>query len=329
VRGEEPLSSEIADEVSGFTMTLYPIFQNGKYGFIREDGSIAISPQFESAMTFTEGLAGIRRDGKWGFINESGDVVIAPRFDQCRAFAHGLALVESGKSKQYIDTSGRVVISTEFHRCQSFEGDIALVIPDIHSRGDFIDRSGEIVLSGRNFLISHYSHGLINCPEGGKWGYIDRSGDFQIAPQFAFAYPFADGLAAVAPRHEKAFCFIDTQGQVAIDGEFQGAAIKFANGYCAVWDEHYGYIDRTGRLAIPYRFYYAGHFSNGLAVIKEPDSDFYGYVDESGTIAIKPSFTCADAFEGKLASVIVGEKFDSYHYGYIDRKGKYVWEPSR
>lgn len=326
---DRSLSSEITDEASGLRMTLYPIVQNRQYGFIRDDGSIAISPQFESAMTFSEGLAGIQRDGKWGFINEAGDLVIAPQFDCVRGFSHGLALVEQGKSKLFIDTSGRVIISTEFYHCYSFEGDIALVRPDIRSRGVFIDRTGEIVLSGRNFLISHFSDGLINCPEGGKWGYIDRFGEFKIAPQFAFAYPFRDGLAAVAPHHEKAFCFIDTQGQVAIEGEFQGADIKFANGYCAVWDEHYGYIDRQGRVAIPYRFYFAGHFSSGLAVIKEPDSDFYGYVDESGKIAIQPSFTCADAFEGKLASVIVGEKFDSYHYGYIDREGKYVWEPSR
>jgi hypothetical protein len=25
----------------------------------------------------------------------------------------------------------------------------------------------------------------------------------------------------------------------------------------------------------------------------------------------------------------VGEEFDSYHYGYIDRNGEYVWEPTR
>lgn len=310
-------------------MTLYPIVQNGQYGFIRGDGSIAIPPQFESAMSFTEGFAGIQRNGKWGFINDSGDVVIPPRFDSCRPFAHGLAMVVDGNAKQYVDPAGNIVISTNYYQCGSFEGDVAPVMTDICSRGAFIDRSGEVVLSGRNYLISHYSNGLINCPEDGKWGYINRLGKFKISPKYAHAFPFHDGLAAVAPHREEAFCFIDTQGQVAIEGEFQGADIRFSDGFCAVWNEHYGYIDRTGRIAIPHRFYFADHFSGGLAVIKEPDSELYGYVNESGTIAIKQSFTCADAFDGKLASVIVGKEFDSYHYGYIDRKGNYVWQPSR
>ena len=39
-------------------MLLYPIIQNSRYGYIRPDGSIAIRPQYQSAMTFSEGLAG-------------------------------------------------------------------------------------------------------------------------------------------------------------------------------------------------------------------------------------------------------------------------------
>ncbi len=177
--------------------------------------------------------------------------------------------------------------------------------------------------------MSHFSHGLINCPEEGKWGFINNRGEFEIAPQYVSACPFREGLAAVAPHCEQAFCFIDTRGRVVIEGEFSGADIGFSGNLCTVWNEHYGFIDRTGRVAIPYRFYFADHFSEGLAAVKEPGSDFYGYVNEKGTIAIAQTFTCADAFDGDLAQVIVGEEFNSYHYGYIDRTGKYVWEPSR
>jgi hypothetical protein len=280
-------------------------------------------------MTFEEGLAGIQRDGKWGFIDESGDIVIRPRFDSCQCFSCGLALVEEGESHQYIDPSGKVIIRTKFFQCNAFEEDIALVRPHIRSKGAFIDRTGRIVLSGRNYLLSHFSHGLINCPESRKWGFINREGKFVISPQYVYAHPFRDGLAAVARRRDEDFCFIDTQGRIAIDGDFHGADIGFSGNLCAVWDEHYGYIDRRGRVVIPYRFDFADHFCHGLAVIKEPDSQFYGYVNESGRIVIKQSFASADAFRGKLASVIVGEKYESYHYGYIDRRGRYVWEPTR
>jgi hypothetical protein len=311
-----------------FKTMLYPVIQNGRSGYIRRDGSVAVRPQFQSAMSFSEGFAGIQRADKWGFINLVGEIVIEPIFTSCRSFAYGLAFVEDGDSKFYIDTAGQVVFGAGFYRCGSFEGDLAPVMPDIRSSA-FIDRTGKIVLSGRNYLISHLSDGLINCPELGKWGFINVHGEFEIAPQYVSARPFREGLAAVALRRAEAFCFIDTRGQIVIEGEFNGTDIGFSGNLCAVWKKHYGFIDRSGRLAIPYRFYFAGHFSEGLAVVKEPGSKFYGYADEEGTIAIKQTFTCADAFEGDLAQVIVGEEFDSYHYGYIDRNGEYVWEPTR
>lgn len=65
-----------------------------------------------------------------------------------------------------------------------------------------------------------------------------------------------------------------------IPGEFNGSDIGFSGNLCAVWNEHYGFIDRAGRVVIPYRFDFADHFSEGLAVVKEPGSDYYGYVDE-------------------------------------------------
>jgi hypothetical protein len=308
---------------------LYPVRQNGRYGFIRRDGSVAIPPQYQSASGFSEGLAAIEHENKWGFINLAGEIVIAPQFDSCLPFSHGLAVVKDGDAQLYIGKSGQVVIRTEFYQCNSFEGTLAPVMPGIRSKGAFIDRTGTIVLQGRNYLISHLSEGLINCPEKGKWGFCNVRGVFEIAPQFEYARPFCEGLAAVAPHHDEAFCFIDTCGRVVIEGEFAGADIGFSGNRCAVWNEHYGYIDRGGRVVIPHRFYYAGHFSVGLAVVKEPDSEFYGYVDEGGAMAIAPTFTCAEPFEDGVAQVIVGEKYESFLYGYIDRYGKYVWKPTR
>jgi hypothetical protein len=280
-------------------------------------------------MSFSEGLAGVQQDDKWGFINLDGEIVIQPRYDSCTAFAHGLAVVREGESTLYIDSTGNVVIRTSFLKCNSFEGDVAPVVPASGSRGAFIDRTGKVVLSGRNYLISHLSHGLINCPEKGKWGFISIHGEFVIAPQYLSAHPFRDGLAAVARRNAEEYCFIDTGGRVVIEAKFNGADIGFSGNLCSVWNEYFGFIDRAGRLVIPYRFYFADHFSEGLAVVKEPGSDFYGYVNEEGTIAIAQMFTSAKAFEGDLARVIVGKEYDSYQYGYIDRTGEYVWEPTR
>ena len=55
----------------------------------------------------------------------------------------------------------------------------------------------------------------------------------------------------------------------------------------------------------------------------------YGYIDKTGAMTIKPIFTLADNFKDGLASVTVGKKYEEYKYGYIDKRGNYVREPTR
>ena len=81
---------------------------------------------------------------------------------------------------------------------------------------------------------------------------------------------------------------------------------------------------------IPYDFDYAGHFSQGLAVVKpKGKNQKYGYIDLQGNLVIKPVFTSASPFKNELAQIIIGNDYESYQYGYIDKRGHYVWEPSR
>ena len=44
----------------------------GKYGFYDYDGDEVIKPIYESAGTFSEGLAPVRYNGKWGYVNRKG-----------------------------------------------------------------------------------------------------------------------------------------------------------------------------------------------------------------------------------------------------------------
>jgi hypothetical protein len=92
-------------------------------------------------------------------------------------------------------------------------------------------------------------------------------------------------------------------------------------------DNKWGYIDKTGRLIIPFRFDNAGNFSEDLAavVIKERT----GYIDKTGKFIIPPQSYLGHSFSEGLAMVVVSHEnqqrpYNVFEYGYIDKTGKMV-----
>jgi hypothetical protein len=88
---------------------LFPIEQQGKWGFIDQTGKTIIPPRFNSAQEFSEGLAPVMVGGKFGFADQAGKLVIPASFSEARNFAEGLAPVGVGRKTGYIDKTGKFV----------------------------------------------------------------------------------------------------------------------------------------------------------------------------------------------------------------------------
>lgn len=86
-----------------------------------------------------------------------------------------------------------------------------------------------------------------------------------------------------------------------------------------------GYIDKTGKLAIPLQFERAKDFSEGLAAVKSNGK--WGYIDTAGRIAIPPQFQFTGDFSEGLACVGLGSQHGppDWRYGYIDKAGQFVF----
>lgn len=56
-----------------------------------------IQPQFTEAYNFFEELAPVKIDNKWGYINKNGNFVIQPQFNSAGTFSEGLAWIDSEK----------------------------------------------------------------------------------------------------------------------------------------------------------------------------------------------------------------------------------------
>jgi hypothetical protein len=150
-----------------------------------------------------------------------------------------------------------------------------------YGKWGFINKQGEWVISARYQGAHHFSEGVAGVQQYGKWGFIDHKGDWVIPAQFAQAKPFSEGLA------------------------------------CAMTDQYWGYIDRTGRWAIAPQLRAISSFSDGLALVGEESG--YVFIDQTGNRVIPAVFRRALPFAEGLAFVVQ----DNYR-GYIDRRGHWM-----
>ncbi|MDQ3818216.1 MAG: WG repeat-containing protein [Acidobacteriota bacterium] len=206
----------------------------------------------------------------------------------------------------------------------------------------FIDVKGQTVIPLQFDYARDFSEGLAAAGAGDKWGYIDETGRWAIEPKYESALPFSEGLAQVRVggqwSSEPVYLiggktsYIDRTGKVVftLPDSPLGTSYDdytFSEGLLplALSRDKYGYVDKTGRMAIEPKFDYAGDFSEGLAGVWV--GDFIGFIDRTGKFAIKPKFPIAgwgrpNSFSEGLVTVPVGEMM-----GFVDKTGKIVIAP--
>ena len=193
----------------------------------------------------------------------------------------------------------------------------------------------------------------------GKWGFIDAAGKVVIQPRFLDVGEFSEGLAKVTVLgltdedrmfERNASGFIDEGGRFLIGpgsppgyefpehrndysyGDFHDGLARFWVGDATGLG---GYIDRTGKLAIPPRYAEASDFSQGLACVSLPRLDgspfgpkLAGFIDHNGEFAIPADREyIATGFSEGLCVISVQDSEGKWHPSVIDLRGKTVVSP--
>jgi hypothetical protein len=336
---QEEIVTPIRQVIQPPSPRLYPVWVNGKTGFIDRTGKLVIPPKFGGELwmggQFSNRMARIH-------VNTAEP----PRF--CCRFG-------------YINAEGRVIVEPQYWEAKDFSEELAAVLVD--DRWGYIDKEGRMVLGPKWIAADSFSEGLAAVYEDGVGqGYIDRTGQMVIRLEGATAPgQFHEGMAQVVLTSEDGFGgefglgYIDRGGRLAVPGPFEKAG-DFSEGLAPVQaGGKWGYIDRTGRFAIESIYDWAGGFSEGTAVVGTGDKAWFidrsgkkvgecppqscnfheglatfesggrwGYIDRAGRVVIKPKFSEAYNFTGGIAMVILRDK----KMGYIDKAGRYVWRPT-
>ena len=139
---------------------LYPIVEDGLWGYIDHSGQIIIEPQFLSAGQFSEGFASVRLNGTYGYINKNGAFIIQPQYDVAHSFEGGQAKVYLDGKPYYIDQKGDRTFEHNFAEIQGFgANDYSLVVSKGENYG-VINKQGKLLVDTIYKQISKFSDGI-------------------------------------------------------------------------------------------------------------------------------------------------------------------------
>jgi len=130
-------------------------------------------------------------------------------------------------------------------------------------------------------------------------------------------------------RKDNRVGFIDKTGKIVIDfdrlpveawvGNFSEgfAPICFPDKPPSIYSMHCGFIDETGRIAIPPRFVLSSQFSEGLAWIRT--EALVGFINQSGKVVIELPDSFSIGFHEGFAAVKT-----QTGSGFIDKTGRFI-----
>ncbi|MBA4388326.1 MAG: hypothetical protein C0404_10120 [Verrucomicrobia bacterium] len=194
-----------ANDQSKAAVMLFPIVKDGKWGYMDQAGKVVISPQYDCAWDFSEGLACVQVGLLRGYIDAKNTMVIKPWLPWGGKFCDGRAAAQTKappwgdnlmfyvqhQAWKYINREGKIVFGDFYTRPPDFREGISIV------RG-FVDVNGRAIpCDVKPEAVGPFSEGMAAVKKDGLWGYVDHSMKLVVEPKFADAGMFGDGLAAV------------------------------------------------------------------------------------------------------------------------------------
>ncbi len=194
-----------------------------------------------------------------------------------------------------------------------------------------LDYNGkELIKTEKIVDLLGYSEGIfrVNIKYDGRvrWAIMDLKGRVTPVLFCNYLFDFSNGRAlasllvsrdTIKGEEDFRFGYINKQGRLVIPFMYKDAT-DFSEGLAFVMnDTMRGYIDTNNRLVIEMKNLAGNKFREGFADINDRNYKI-GFINKKGEIAIPLIFDVVNPFSQNLAFAIKGDTF-----GFIDKKGNY------
>ncbi len=327
-------------------------YENQKAGLKDSAGKVLLNPGYDYiyefsngfAKLYTEGQKKITEDGqkysadKYGFVDTLGKVLVDTIYNYARNFRYGYAAVNRGG----VYKTGKELVTEEVSLKKKQNAEAGKVKKSKRKKREkkgkvtyrsyynyfryfsggkygFIDSTGQEIISTQFDKVSDFSDGLVAVNIGGQWT-KEKYNDWEVFRGGNWGYADRNGKIVIAPAYHEAFDF--SEGIAAVSVKVKSKFIYNA------FDEtersakiKYYLIDRSGKVIDSLKYekvsgYYGGFMKVGNKVNNVYQ---YGYLDKTRKEAIALKYAEAGNFSEGLAVV----RFNNY-YGYIDTTGRLI-----
>lgn len=273
-----PLKTSILKELQLNKVVLFEYHKDDLIGFVNENGTIVLQPQYEEATAFYEGLSVVSRNDTVFFINKDGENPFPVTYHAAYRFQHGIAPVKRNNRWHFINRQGQV-ISRDYEEIGELSGGIYIV-----KSGDkygALNSYGQVMLELKFEKLGDFSNGIAYYTEGGKYGFVNVTGDVQ-RPLFDWISGFDAGGLAIVKTGQK-YGLINAAGEIVL-AENYDKLIRAENGiYIVVVGNNYGFYSNEGCFLSNVAYDYQGdklpeYYTNGqyLLLIKKDQKAVVG-----------------------------------------------------
>lgn len=166
----------------GFSGGYMKHYSKGRYGLMGKTGKQWMSPEFDDIKEGGENLWPVFKNGKWGYLSNKKKVTILPVYQEAGIFYEGRAWVKKfpGKNPKpesvdrygYIDHAGKMVISVQFDSTGNFHNGWAEV--KLEGKTGILGINGQYILPCLYDDIKVVKSTMIRYEKEGKLGWFNR-----------------------------------------------------------------------------------------------------------------------------------------------------------
>lgn len=344
----------------------FRIYENGLFGFIDEEGSIVIAPQYKYAEqnSFKEGLAAVRTvDGIVKFISPSNETVIdfgkiiGNRYGCCEGFREGIAecvISEEGEIKniKYVNKLGDD-LGIYIQNVEKFAATLYGCKVEIYNNEVTItNKSGNILAhtvldSDCNIQEASYVQDYIiftkNEDEDIKYGLMDIKGNVVLNAEYSFIQVLkrkgvagdSENLYFIRTNNNEPGYFVRDEGIPINDRRYDNVRSQIGRSELYVYENNrWGLLDSNFQYILQPQYAYIelGKDDVALATTYTDDGDSnYYMIDLEGNVIYNNG--CRKLYldsEAKIGVLVEKEAADgTIKSGYIDWNGNLIYECDR